>query len=99
MKIAVPHHTTKDLARQHVERKLGELLGQFSHHAQDLEHSWTDDTLRFKGKARGLAIEGTVDVTASEVIIEAKLPLIAKPFESGIRQQVEREAEKMFRMA
>ena len=99
MRIAIPHNTTKDSARQRVEEKISALLGQFSHHAEDIQHSWTGDTLTFKGKARGLSIEGSVDVTATEVIIDAKLPLMAKPFESGIRQQVEREAEKVFRTA
>lgn len=99
MRIAVPHHSTKDKARQRVEQRIGQLLGQFSHHADDLQHEWTGDTLHFKGKARGLSIDGTVEVTNAEVIIDAKLPLIAKPFEGRIRQTVEQEAEKMFRTA
>lgn len=97
MRIAVPHNTTKDQARQRVEQKLGQLLGQFSHHAEDLQHEWAGDTLRFKGKARGLSVEGTVEITSAEVIIDGKLPFIAKPFEGKIRQAVEQEAEKMFR--
>lgn len=99
MRIAVPHYSSKAKARQQVEQKLGQLLGQFSHHADDLHHEWTGDTLRFKGKARGLSVEGTVEITDAEVIIEAKVPLIAKPFEGRIRQTVEQEAEKMFRTA
>lgn len=97
MHIAVPHNTTKDLARQRVEQKLGQLLGQFGQHAEDLHHEWTGDTLRFKGKARGLSVEGTVEVTDADVVIDGKLPLIAKPFEGRIRQAVEQEAERMFR--
>ena len=97
MRIAVPHNTTKALARQRVEQKLGQLLGQFSHHAEDLKHEWTGDTLRFKGKARGLSVEGTVEITDAAVIVDGKLPLIAKPFEGRIRQAVEQEAEKLFR--
>lgn len=99
MRIAVPHNTSKDIARQKVEQRLGQLLGQFSHHAEDLHHEWSGDTLRFKGKARGFSVEGTVEVTDAEVIIDAKLPFIAMPFEGRIRQTVEAEAEKMFRSA
>jgi len=55
--------------------------------------------LRFKGKARGLSVEGTVEVTDTEVIIHGKLPLMARPFEGKIKQAVELEAGKMFRTA
>jgi len=99
MRIAVEHKTTKSNARQIVEQKIGRLLAQFGDRAEDVQHEWSGDTLRFKGKARGFTVEGTLEVTDSEVIIDGKLPLLAKPFESRIRQTVEREAETMFRTA
>ncbi|MGZ8709917.1 MAG: polyhydroxyalkanoic acid system family protein [Thermoanaerobaculia bacterium] len=99
MRIAVPHHTSKDVARGKVDQRLGQLLSQFGGHAEEIEHEWLGDTMRFKGKARGLAIEGTVDVTDAEIILDAKLPLMAKMFEGRIRQAVEREADAMFRTA
>jgi hypothetical protein len=42
---------------------------------------------------------GTLQITETDVIIDGKLPLLAKPFESRIRNTVEREAETMFRTA
>ena len=97
MRIAIPHHTTRAAARQRVEAKFEELLGGLGHHADDARHEWTGDTLHFKGKARGMALEGSVEITDTEVIIDGKLPLLAKPFEPKIRQTVEREAERIFR--
>jgi hypothetical protein len=99
MRIAVPHNTSPDRARQIVERKLHGLLAQFGDRADEIDHHWIGDTLRFKGKARGFTVEGTIEITPSDVIIDGKLPLLAKPFESRIRQTVEREAEAMFRTA
>jgi predicted metal-dependent hydrolase len=99
MRIAVPHNTTREKARRIVDQKLSTLLGQFGHHAKESEHEWTGDTLRFKGKAQGLTIEGTVEITDQMMIVDAKLPLLAKPFEGRIRQTVEHEAEVMFRTA
>lgn len=99
MRIAVSHHTTKEQARVKVEQRLSGLLSQFGGHAEDLKHEWTGDTLQFKGKARGMKVEGTVEITDSEVIIDGKLPLIAMPFEGRIREAVHREADSMFRMA
>ncbi|HYI09397.1 MAG TPA: polyhydroxyalkanoic acid system family protein [Thermoanaerobaculia bacterium] len=99
MRIAVPHNTTKDLARRKVDQKLDGLLSQFGGHAEDFSHEWRGDTLRFKGKARGLKLEGTVEVTGAEVIFDAKLPFMALPFEGRIREAIHREADSMFRIA
>jgi len=97
MRIAIPHHTTRAAARLRVDGRLADLLGQFGDRAEDLSHEWRGDTLHFRGKARGMTVEGTLEVTDSEVILESKLPFIARPFESRIRQSIEQEAEKMFR--
>ena len=99
MRIAVEHQTTQSKARAIVERKIGQLLAQFGDRAGDVHHEWSGNTLRFKGKARGMTVEGTVEITDEAVIIDGKLPLLARPFESRIRQTVEREAEAMFRTA
>ena len=99
MRIAVEHHTSKEIARQKVEARLGQLLAQFGGRADEMEHEWLGDTLRFRGKARGLSVEGTVEVTDASVIVDGKLPLMAKMFEGRIRQAVEREADAMFRTA
>lgn len=99
MRIAVPHHTTKANARQVVERKINALLQSYGAQADKAEHEWRGDTLHVKGKARGFSVEGTVDITDTDVILDAKLPLLAKPFEGKIRQTVEVEAGKLFRTA
>lgn len=96
MRIAVEHKTSREIARRKVENRLGQLLSQFGGHADDLHHEWFGDTLRFKGKAKGLSVEGTVEVTDAAVVIDSKLPLVAKMFEGRIREAVQREADAMF---
>lgn len=96
MKIEVPHKTSKESARKKVEERMGQLLAQFGGHAEEIAHEWLGDTLTFKGKAKGLAVEGTVEVADQQVVIDAKLPLIAKMFEGRIREALEREAKAMF---
>ena len=99
MRIAVPHHTTRANARTTIEQKVAALLSQFGGRVDDLQQHWTGDTLEFKGKARGFKVEGTVEVTDEEIILEGKLPLMALPFEPRIREAVKREAENLFRTA
>jgi hypothetical protein len=97
MRIAVPHHTTKEEARKIVDRRLGDLLAQYGHYATEAKTEWNGDRFDFSGKARGFSASGFVEITDTEVIIDGKLPLIAKPFEPRIKSTVEREAEQMFR--
>jgi hypothetical protein len=96
MKIIVPHHTTRDEARKIVDLRLGELFAQYGHYASESKMTWSGDRLDFNGKARGFSASGTIEVTDTEVIIDAKLPLIAKPFEPRVKSTVEREAAAMF---
>jgi hypothetical protein len=99
MRIAIPHNTTPDHARRIVEERLRGLERQYGHYANDLEHEWHGNTLHFGFKAKGMSGRGTLQITETDVIIDGKLPLLAKPFESRIRNTVEREAETMFRTA
>lgn len=99
MRISVPHNTTKENARRLVEQRLAEIEQQYGHYASDLQKNWDGDTLAFNVKARGFAGAGSVEVTDSEVIVDGKLPLIAKPFEPRIKSTIEREAAEMFKTA
>ncbi|GAC1403365.1 MAG: hypothetical protein NVSMB68_16720 [Thermoanaerobaculia bacterium] len=96
MRIAVQHNTTREKARRIVEGKMKALESQYGHYAKDVDHKWEGDTLHFGFKARGISGRGTLEVTDTDVILDGKLPLIAKPFESRIRSTVEREAQEMF---
>ena len=96
MKIIVPHHTSREEARKIVDRRVGELLAQYGHYASDSQTTWSGDRLDFSGKARGFSANGSVEITDTEVIVDGKLPLIAKPFESRIKHTIEQEAATMF---
>lgn len=97
MRIAVPHNMTRENARHRIDQRLQGLLRQFGHQAEEMDHEWMGDTLRFKGKAKGMKVEGTVEVTEAAMIIDAKLPLIAMAFEGRIREAVQKEADQIFR--
>jgi putative polyhydroxyalkanoate system protein len=97
MRIAVPHHTTRAEAKQKVEQRLADLERQYGHYASDVDKNWEGDRLNFNVKARGMTGAGSVEVTDTEVIIDGKLPLMARPFEPRIKSTIEREAAVMFR--
>ena len=96
MKIAIPHHTTKEAARKKLQSLSERLLREHGERLENVDQQWNGDQLLVNFKARGFNVKGTVDVTDSEIILDGKLPLIAKPFESRIKSTIEREAKSVF---
>jgi len=96
MHTAVPYHTDRETARRRIDQRLDQLLAQYSHYLTGHEKRWEGDTLHFSGSARGFKASGTLQLTETEVVIDGKLPLIAKPFEPRIKNTIEREAAAIF---
>jgi putative polyhydroxyalkanoate system protein len=96
MHITVPHHTTREEARRKIEERMANLERQYGHYASDIDKSWDGDRLNFSVKARGMSGSGSLEITDTEVIVDGKLPLMARPFESRIKSTIEREAAAMF---
>ena len=99
MKITIPHHSDRETARKKIESRLHELKGQYGHYLNDVEHHWEGDRLVLQGSARGMKANGTVEVTDSDVIVDGKLPLMARVFEPRVKSTIEKEAALMFRKA
>jgi Putative polyhydroxyalkanoic acid system protein (PHA_gran_rgn) len=96
MRVIVPHHTDKTTARRKIDERIAQALAQYGHYLSESTHAWDGDRLTFSGAARGFKASGTIELTDTEVIIDGKLPLIAKPFEPRVKHAIEREAETMF---
>ena len=96
MKVTIPHRTDKATAKQKLNERIAQLFGQYGHYLSESEHKWEGDRLHFSGSAKGFKTSGTIEVTDSEVIIDGKLPLIAKPFEPRVKSTIEKEASEMF---
>jgi hypothetical protein len=96
MRIAVPHNTNRQTARRKITERLQQVLAQYGHYLSEVDQRWEEDRLIFSGKAKGFKTNGVVEITDSEVIIDGKLPLIARPFEPRIKSTIEREAKEIF---
>jgi putative polyhydroxyalkanoate system protein len=96
MRIAITHHTTRAKARQIIEKKMSQVEQHYGHYASDVEQQWNGDVLNISAKAKGFSIKGTLEITDTEVILEGKLPLMAKMFEGRIKSTVEKEGTELF---
>ena len=88
MKFAYEHHRTKAEVRGLLAEALPDLLGRYGSHLQSAHHEWYADTLHFSAEAIGMALAGTAEVTDSELILEVKLPLLARPFEEPAKRRI-----------
>lgn len=96
MRINVPHNTDKETARKKINERIAGLFSQYGHYLSESEHKWDGDRLVFAGSAKGFKINGSVEVTDNEVIIDGKLPLMARPFEPRVKSAIEKETSSMF---
>ena len=99
MRIAIEHNTTRARAKKIVEERLRDAEKKYGQMASDLDYEWHGDTLHISVKAKGFHLKGTLEITEKDVIVDGKLPLLARPFESKIRHTVEKEAASIFRTA
>ena len=92
--VRVPHTLTKDEARSRLERFIEVISSKYSSQVGDVEQAWDGDTLNFKFKTYGIAIDGGITVAENELDLAGDIPFAAMMFkgkiESEIREQLER---------
>jgi hypothetical protein len=96
MKIAWRHGLTKKQAKALLERFVERALAEHGNRVTEHHQEWQDDTLHFSAKALGMRVSGTATATETEVVVDAKLPLLAKPFESQVSKRIEQELRNLF---
>jgi hypothetical protein len=85
----------KQAAKDTLDGLIPGLIQQYGDRLSKPSAVWGGDVLDFSFEARGFAIKGTLRVTDDEVILDARLPLLARPFEGTIRSAVERELDRI----
>lgn len=99
MKIEMPHHTTPANAKKKITNLLTKLKSKHEELISDLDQRWDGDKLVFGFKAKGMSAKGHIEITDDAVLLDGKLPLLARPFESKIKKAIETEAKSLFRKA
>jgi len=91
MQFTIPHHTTKDKAKSKITEALAQARAQAGTQATFNEERWDGDTLYFDVTAQGQRISGTIAVDDTTFDINAKLPLLMRPFEGRIKAMLEQQ--------
>lgn len=97
MKIIQKHSLIVDEVKQRLENKfLPGLQKKFQDILSDLSYSWNNNVADFSFHLLSSEIKGKITITETELIFEAELPLIAKPFEGQMKQIIAKGLEKFF---
>jgi hypothetical protein len=84
VKVTVEHGLTQDEAARRVRSWLEEMMDDVGHEAEEVGVDWAEHRAEFAVRAQGMRFSGSLRVTAATVLVEGKLPLMARPFRSRI---------------
>ncbi|MBI4087866.1 polyhydroxyalkanoic acid system family protein [Candidatus Kaiserbacteria bacterium] len=95
MHIQIPFKGSKSEAVARMKRALEEARPKMGDQATIHEERWEGDTLRFDVTAQGARISGTLAVGDSEMVVDAKLPLMMRLFEGKIERELGEQIKRM----
>ncbi|HVZ75769.1 MAG TPA: polyhydroxyalkanoic acid system family protein [Candidatus Paceibacterota bacterium] len=93
MHLVIPHKTSRQAAVEKIKSALTEHRAQLIEHATVKKEEWLGDTLNFDVDLQGKSISGTLEVTDSEYILDAKLPLLWRMFEGRIESEIAKQVK------
>ncbi len=95
MNFKIPHKTSQILALKKVREALEHARPQLKGHATIQEETWKDYTLSFAVTVEGKSITGTMEVTDTDYVINARLPLLWRLFEGRIEKMIAEQVKQL----
>ena len=95
MHIEIPHKTNQAAAVARVKQGLIQARPHLPADVKIQKEEWNNSMLSFDILAQGKEITGTVRITDSDYIIDAKLPLLWRVFEGRIEKMIKEQAQGM----
>jgi len=97
MRIEYPHQHTKEEVYKRVDGLLKGLQDKYGEMVQKHSRNWnsTNEKVDFSFKTRGLNITGNIQLQERAVVLEGKLPLLAKPFKGEIESIIKEKLEEI----
>ncbi len=95
MHFNIAHKTTKTEAKQRVKDGLEQARPHLKDQAEILKEEWEGDILAFEVLVQGKKISGTLAVTDTEFVIDAKLPLMWRLFEGTIEREIAKQVQAL----
>ncbi len=91
MHFKAPHATTKTEATQKVKDAIEAARPHLQGQVEVNEERWEGDTFHFSLNLQGKTVTGTLEVTDTDFILNAKLPLLWRMFEGRIEKEIAKQ--------
>lgn len=95
MHFKAPHKKTKTEAKQRVKDALEEARPHMHGQVEIIEEKWEGDTFHFSVNLQGKEVTGTLEVTETDFILDAKLPLLWRMFEGRIEKEIRKQVDAL----
>lgn len=95
MHFQIPHNTSKFDAKKKVQQALVDAKPHLQGQATIDEERWDGETLHFAATLQGKQVTGTLVITDTEFVIDAKLPLMWRLFEGRIEKMIGEQVKLM----
>lgn len=95
MHFNIPHKTSKLDAKKKVLQALLDAKPHLADQATIDEERWEGDTLHFAATLQGKKITGSLEITNTGLIVDAKLPLMWRLFEGRIEKMISEQVRQM----
>ena len=93
MKHTVVHGLGRDQAKKVAEAAWNSYSARFAEYSPSCTWS-TDYTAQIGFKAKGIAIQGELDVNEKDIAIDLDVPFLLRPFKSSALKVIEEEIQK-----
>ena len=97
MKVRVLYNLDKAEAIKRIKNLLVELQTEYKGQISDVQSSWSNSQANYSFKMNGLKINGTIFVSAIDVVIDGKLPFIAMAFKGQIENVIKQKAKELLK--
>lgn len=95
MNFKIPHKTTTFKAVQKVKDALENARPQLKGQATIEEETWAKNTLTFRVNIQGKTVTGSLEVTDTHFLVNAKLPLLWRLFEGRIEKMIMEQVKQL----
>ncbi|MFZ2555902.1 MAG: polyhydroxyalkanoic acid system family protein [Minisyncoccia bacterium] len=95
MHFKIAHKTTKTEATQRVKDALEQARPHMKGQLDVNSEKWEGNTFHFDVALKGKTITGTLEVTETDFVLDAKLPLMWRIFEGMIEKEIAKQVQSL----
>ena len=96
MRVLLEHHSTPEIVQGKLEEAIAKALQIGGGQITQIEYVWAGGKLDFSFAIMSKFIKGTAEITDTQIIVNAGLPIMFKPFESKVKSRIIGTLNEMF---